>query len=340
MIQPTMTEDDSDSTWRQFLSKYMSDPFNKAVRKIYPENWTFPDAWCSSTSMDFIIYNKMKENNIIVRKNDPIYLRYFCVRGTGSFECDDSDCGEAWQCYNVTIIVDLYKPGVPKMYKQYCTTCGEHWGSPVFTNKQFERIVDRVIAYYKKRKEAEGTIPAIENNGSYSTKAFQAHEELHCERCRELEEPCWLHLVTYIKKVPYETVHLVSTSLQDITEPLKKLYASATVEVKDASKVCRIHINPLSGSEDIKQWRKQCETLLGSFLQNFSSLSLLVQPELFSKQITIIPKPSLSAELQTVLYITGTKEKAAEALKKVENAVKKIKQQHEVEKRKPCIILW
>ena len=320
----------------------MSDPSAKARRKIDPEYWTFPDAWCSSTSMDFIIYNKMKKNSILVRKNDPDYLRHFNVRGTGTFECDDcDDCAQAWTCHNATIVVDLYKPGVPKMYRQRCIGCYQYWGSLVFTNKQFERIVDRVVGYYKKRKEAGGTVPAIENNGSYSSKSFQAHEEDDCERCCELEEPCWLHLVPYIKKVPYEITHLISSSLRDINEPLKKLYASATMEVKDAaSKVCRIHINPLSGSESIKQWRKQCETLLESFLQNFSSVSLLVQPELFSKQITIIPKPSLSAELQTVLYITGTKEKAAEAIKKVENVAKQIKEQHEAQKRKPCIILW
>ena len=271
--------------------------------------------------MDFIIYNKMKENNILVRKNDPDYLRYFHVRAIGAFECN---CGETWRCYNITIIVDFYKCQVSKMYRQYCRGCGECWGDPYFTNKQFERIADRVIMYYKKRKEAGGTVPAIEFNGSYSAKAFKAHEESECERCCELEEPCWLYLVPYIKKVPYELVQSVRSSLGDIDEPLKKLYASVTMEVKDTSKIFRIHINPLSGSENIRHWRKQCETLLESFLQNFSSMSMSVKPELYSEQM-IIPKPSLFAELQTVLHITGNEKKVAEAFKRIENTAKEIK---------------
>ena len=107
------------------------------------------------------------------------------------------------------------------------------------------------------------------------------------------------------------------------------------MEVKGPSKVCRIHINPLSRSENIKQWRKQCETLLESF---FNSVSLTVQPD---KQIIMAqPKPSLSIELQTVLCIASDKEKVAEALKRVENTAKEIKRQHEAEKQKPCILLW
>ena len=327
-------EDDpeGDSGYRHFLSR-MSDLLTQAIRN---EFCTFPDHVC--TSMDFIIYNKMKENNILVRKNDPNYLRYFHVRAIGTFECDD--CGENWTCYNVSIIVDFYKPKVSQIYKHYYRCCYECWGDINFKNKQFERIADRAIMYYKKRKEAGGIIPAIENNGSYSSKAFKAHEESECERCRELDEPCWLHLVPCIKKVPYEMAHLVNFSLGDINEPLNKLHASVTMEVKDASKTCRIHINPLSGSENIKQWRQQCETILESYLQNFSSMSMSVQPELFSKQMMIIPKPSLFAEFQTLIHVTGSKIKVAEAFKRIETTAKELKRQHEAEKCKPCIILW
>ena len=141
-------EDDpeGDSGYRHFLSR-MSDLLTQAIRN---EFCTFPDHVC--TSMDFIIYNKMKENNILVRKNDPNYLRYFHVRAIGTFECDD--CGENWTCYNVSIIVDFYKPKVSQIYKHYYRCCYECWGDINFKNKQFERIADRAIMYYKKRQEA------------------------------------------------------------------------------------------------------------------------------------------------------------------------------------------
>ena len=302
-----------------------------------PSPWAEPNSLCCAPAVELIIDRKMKENNIVVRKKDPSFLKYFHVKVIGDFECND--CTSDWTCYNATIIVDLYEREISKKYKQYCRGCQESWSHLYFTNKQFDHIADRVITYYKMRKEAGGTVPAIENNGSYSSKAFMAHAEEDCERCYELGEPCWLYLVPYIKKVPYEIVQPIRSSLSNINEPLKKLYANASMEVKDASKICRIHINPLSGSEDIKQWRKQCETLLESFLQNFTTVSLLIQPD-FTKQIIVQPKPSVSAELQTVLYITGDKKKVAEAFKRVENTAKEVKRQHEAGKRKPCIILW
>ena len=302
-----------------------------------PSPWDEPDYICCRPAADLIIAKKMKENNIVVRKEDPSFLKQFHVKVIGDFECNN--CTVDWRCYNATIVVDLYERDIPKKYKQYCRGCQEDWAHLYFTNKQFDRIADRVITYYKKRKQAGGTVPAIENNGSYSSKAFTAHEEKDCKRCHELDEPCWLYLVPYIKKVPYELVQSVRSSLSDIDEPLKRLYASAVMEVKDASKICRININPLSGSEGINHWREKCETILESFLQKFNTVSLLIQPD-FSKQITVQPKPSISAELQSVLYITGDRKKVAEAFKRIENTAKEIKRQHEAGKCKPCIILW
>lgn len=302
-----------------------------------PSPWDEPDCISCRPAMGLIIDKKMKDNNIVVRKEDPSFLKIFYVKVIGDFEC--TNCTIDWRSHNATIVVDLYDLDVPKRYRHFCRGCHKGWGHLYFTNKQFDRIADRVITYYKKRKETGGTVPAIENNGSYSSKAFMVHEERDCERCCELDEPCWLYLVPYIKKVPYELVQPIRSSLGDIDEPLKKLYASTTMEVKDASKICRIKINPLSGSENIKHWRKQCETILESFLQNFNAVSLSIQPD-FSKQIIVQPKPSISAELQSVLYITGDRKKVAEAFKRIENTAKEIKQQHEAGKCKPCIILW
>lgn len=327
----------SESEKARFLSSCLFEcMYNPFVRDTFADSWSYPDLLCDDLSMELFIYKEMKANNIVVIKTDPDYLKYFCMRVIGFYWCD---CNHQWTCYNATIVVDLYESEVSKTYKQYCTDRGCRGGKLCFTNKQFKQVADRVVTYYKKRKEAGGTVPAIENNGSYSSKAFKVHEEYDCQRCHELREPCWLHLVPYVKKVPYEITHLVRSSLSSIKEPLKTLYASAIIDVNDADKVCRIHINPLSGSENIKQWRKQCETLLESFLQNFSSVSLSVQPDVFSKKV-LIPKPSLSTELHSVLYITGDKQKVSQAVKRIENITKEIKQQHETGKQKPCIILW
>ena len=299
-----------------------------------PNPWDEPNAICCAPSVEIIISKKMKDNGIVIRKSDPGYLKCFYMKVIGDFEC--VVCGSKWKCYNATIVIDLSKLEISKKYKQKTGCCEESCGHPYFTNKQFDRIADRVISYYKKRKEAGGTVPAIENNGSYSRKAFTAHEGRSCERCRELDEPCWLHLVPYIKKIPYEMANLVRSSLTNIDEQLKKLHASAIMEVNGRSKLCRINVNPLSGSKSIKQWRKQCETLVESFLQNFSAVSL-IQPG-FSK-ITIHPKLSVLTEPQTVLYVTGDKKKVGEVFKRIESTAKEIKQQHEAGKRKPCIII-
>ena len=300
-----------------------------------PNPFEEPKALCCAPAAEIIMNTKLKDNNIIIRKSDPTYLKCFYMKVIGDFECDS--CTSEWKCYNATIIIDLYELEISKKYKQFCTRCNKSWASLYFTNKQFYPIADRAISYYKKRKNAGGSVPAIENNGSYSPKAFTAHEEEDCERCDELDEPCWLHLVPYIKKIPYEMAQLVRSFLTNIDEQLKKLHASATVEVKDRSKLCRININPLSGSESIKQWRKQCETLVDSFLQNFSTVSW-IQPG-FSK-ITVQPKLSVSTEPQTVLYVTGDKKKVGEVFKRIESTTKEMLQQHEAGKRKPCIILW
>ena len=81
-------------------------------------------------------------------------------------------------------------------------------------------------------------------------------------------------------------------TIRDINELLKKLYTSATMEEKDAtSKVCRIYmLTHCLVVRVLKQWRKQCETCTAGiiFTKLQYSVSLLVQPELLSKQITII----------------------------------------------------
>ena len=251
-----------------------------------PNPFDEPKALCCAPAAEIIMNTKLKDNNIIIRKSDPSYLKCFYMKVIGDFEC--ANCSSEWKCYNATIIIDLYELEISKKYKQYCTRCNKSWAYLYFFNKQFYPIADRAIAYYKKRKHAGGTVPAIENNGSYSPKAFTAHEEDDCERCRELDEPCWLHLVPYIKKIPYEMADLIRSSLTNVDEQLKKLHASATVEVKeDRSKICRIthyqaaRVLSYGGNSAKHWWNHFYKTSVlyhgynQAFLKSLSSLSCL-----------------------------------------------------------------
>lgn len=140
-------------------------------------------------------------------------------------------------------------------------------------------------------------------------------------------------------------VHL---SLETISEPLHKVCAKATVLVTtSSSKAGHIRINPLSGSENIRQWRKQCETILESFLNNLSSITLQLQPELLPKIQGAIEtaqsSSSLLIEEKTVLEIAGDDKEVSdlsEKVKHIENITKEQKLQDNIRKCKSCIILW
>ena len=298
----------------------------------------------TSFQTDSMIRDSMNLHNITVSTNDPDYLKVFVLQAEALFQCtgiyktpdDEKWCEHKWTCYNATIVIDLVEQ-VSKRYRQWCMRCFKQWGVPHFTNKQFAQIVKRVITCYERRKKAGGTVPSVEYNGSHSPKAFEPHEEVHCGRCKNLQEPCWLYLVPYCKKIPLSMISFVRSSLVEIDAPLNKIYAKASVLATTASsKVGRIRINPLSGSENIKQWRKQCETILESFLKNLSSISLPLEPKLLPKlQGGVEPNSSLLIEEKTVLEIAGDAKEVSELIEKVQHIEKMVK-----EKRKPCIILW
>lgn len=330
---------------------------NKPYAEPEPE-----DLMSNSFQMNSMIRDAMKLHNIKVRIRDPDYLKIYMLQAEAQFQCTGTGklaydpnwpeyrpfCDYEWKCYNATIVIDLLKQEVSKRYQQWCRKCFKQWGKPHFTHRQFAQIVQRVIKCYKRRKEAGGTVPSVENNGSHNPRSFEPHEELYCERCKELEEPCWLYLVPYVKKVPFSMTSFIRSSLEIIGEPLNKVCAKATVLVKrGSSMVGHIRVNPLSGSENIIRWRKQCETILESFLKNLSSISLPLQPELLPKIQgsirTAQSSSSLIIEEKTVLEIAGDGKEVSELSKKVkyiEKVAKERKLQDETRKRKPCIILW
>ena len=339
---------------------YSYDPMPRiqAISKNQPYTDPEPeDLMCRTFHMNSMIRNSMKLHSITVSKSDPDYLKIYVLQAQALFQCTgtgklahDPDwpesrpyCDNEWKCYNATIVIDLVNQEVSKRYQQWCRRCFIQLAMPHFTNRQFTQIVERVIKCYHRRKKAGGTVPSIENNGSHSPKAFEPHEEVYCNRCKELEEPCWLYLVPYYKKVPLSMISFVRLSLETMSESLSKVCAKATLLVARG----RICINPLSGSENIKQWRKQCETILELFLKDLTCITVPLQPELLPKIQGAIRTPqtssSLSIKEKVVLQIAGDATEVSELSQKVkyiEDMVKEQKLQDELGKRKPCIILW
>lgn len=353
--------------------EYYTDPWPRIQRVFgkqpYADQEPDPepeDLIANSFQMNSLIRYGMKQYNITVSSNDPDYLKVYVLQAEALFQCTGTEkfdygknwppdwpkhrpfCNYEWKCYNATIVIDLVKREVSKRYQQWCRHCFKQYGRPYFTNRQFGQIVQRVIKCYERRKKAGGIVPSFEYSGSYSPKAFEPHEEAYCDRCTELEEPCWLYLVPYVKKIPLSMISFIRLSLEKISEPLRKVYAKAAIlKTRGSSDVGRIRINPLSGSENIKQWRKQCETILELFLKDLTCITLPLYPELLPKiQGAIRTAQSNSCLLvkeETLLQIAGDAKEVSELSEKVkyiENITKEQKRQDEVKKRKPCIILW
>ena len=94
-----------------------------------------PSNPCSSSNMEIIISKAIRENDIAVKKDDPVFLKYFHMRVTGHFNC--KLCGNKWTCYNATNVIDIHKREVSRKYKQFCRSCRELCDELWFTNKQF-----------------------------------------------------------------------------------------------------------------------------------------------------------------------------------------------------------
>lgn len=291
--------------------------------------------------IDLIIERLLCDSNIIVRKSDPDYLRYFAVKVKGCFECPE--CTTEWISHNAWLKFDLLERDVKK-YKRACLNldcC--NWADLYFKKEEFEVIAKKVMVYYKKRKKAGGIVPSFENEGLDKGRAIKRHEEELCQRCRELHEPCWLYLVPIAKPMPFIRPDFIQNSLGP---PLKKLHASIKMGKDDENKNI-IRVLPLKESTKIKNWRQRCENMVDSFLKSYSDLTVPVQPDLVPKlqgvMETAKSKPSICLERQTVLQVVAAaKQDVDELLEKIKAI--DVNTQYDSSNNsgscKPCIILF
>ena len=101
-----------------------------------------------------IITEALEENDITVSCTDHKKLKYFTIKGEALFKC--SDCNHAWSSYMGTMVVDLYECRAKKHgCKQRCKKCPGSWIVPRFTEDQFRKAIDRVIAKYWERKSQD-----------------------------------------------------------------------------------------------------------------------------------------------------------------------------------------
>ena len=95
-----------------------------------------------------------------------------------------------------TILVDLYESRANKTdCEQRCKRCPESWIVPRFTEDQFKKVIDRVIAKYWERKnqlcddDADGNTLVDDDRHRGNLQA--PHDQSLCRRCMKLGRPCW-----------------------------------------------------------------------------------------------------------------------------------------------------
>ena len=323
------------------------------VPAIDPTHWPSPRLPViepvTENDTEIILDRVLSDSNIVVRKRDPDYLRYFIVKVKGWFVCPK--CYHKWICCNASVKVDLLEMEV-KMYKQICRGGGpgrlstvvycKAWAELCLTKEEFEVIAKTVIQYYKQRRKAGEIVPFYEfkNTRLDKRKATRVHSEDLCERCLELGEPCWLYLVPIVKPVPQATSP--SFALTSLSASLKTLHANIRMDKDESGKDC-IHILPSKESSSIKKWRLKCEAIVVSFLKNRDHHTVSVQPDMIPKLNGVMKeaksKPSVYLEKETVLHVVAaTKQDVDELLRKVKH-IESIIAKESRNKTKPCIIL-
>jgi len=314
---------------------------NVSVDRLLPfPTFRFP---VTEYDIDVILDRVLSDSNVIIRKNDPIFLRYFTVKVKGWFGC--GVCYHRWISYNTSVKVDLLEKEV-KMYQQMCkggnASCYT-WTEPYLRKEEFEIIAKTVIKYYKQRRKAGGIVPwyEFENSGLDKRMATRCHNERFCERCLELGEPCWLHLVPIIKPMPLAASP--DFVLASLSASLKALHAIVKMDKGDSGKDT-INILPSKESSSVKNWRQKSEAIVISFLKNCYDLKVPVQPDIIPKLQGVMDvaksNPSVYLEKQTMLQIVAaTKQDVDKLLRKIKQIESAVAEESRNKTSKPCIII-
>lgn len=121
-------------------------------------------------------------------------LRYYKVKGFGSFSCSSTSCFRRWPSAHAWCVIDLKKQDIVHKYGQGCQGC-ENFSKPAFDDIAIERMAEYAVERYlskvdKKKKrpfvmdELLEALPEVRDESA-------PHDEKRCEACKELGGSCW-----------------------------------------------------------------------------------------------------------------------------------------------------
>ena len=288
------------------------------------------------------ITGALSDFDVIIFDDDPDCIKYSSVKGEAYFEC--SSCNFRWLSHNVIFKIDLYHRQLLKRYRQRCSKCGSYWAVPCFKSNEFKITVDRVVGHiHSMKKFGEGYSPAFLNE-----ETLPDHDKAYCERCMELDRPCYIIqegeiTQTIVDKSPVSSIfrqfsHVMACYIQkhlvSLSDSLKDFFVQINLHIDDQCGF--IHLIPTERSITIANWNKICEEKLELFLNKLDSVSLSIHPEVLAKLPEIIkevnPKSSPCIKEQTTLQVVGFREEV-DKLVEIVQQVKSTQKQ-----KKPCIL--
>ena len=129
-----------------------------------------------------------------------------------------------------------------------------------------------------------------------------------------------------IKKVSHVMANFLQKCTPSIGKHLEELHVTINIDVEDASEVGFIHILPSKGSEEVRNWREECDAKIASFFKDLDSSSLSVQPELLPKVKEIIEESSSGTSLcigfakdDTTLHVAGKSKEVTKFIEEIKH---------------------
>ena len=126
-----------------------------------------------------------------------------------------------------------------------------------------------------------------------------------------------------VRKESRVMANFVQRCSPSLKELLKQFHVTINYDTDD--EVGFIHILPSIGSEQVRNWREECDAKIASFFKALSSISLLVQPELLPKVKEVVEHNSNTslcigfAKNYTILNVAGKSNEVTRFVKKIKH---------------------
>ena len=126
---------------------------------------------------------------------------------------------------------------------------------------------------------------------------------------------------SFQRKITKSMIDLYMPHLPTLESSLKEIHASVTIDEGGY-----ITIEPLSGNENVADWKEKCSQLLNDWLSNFDeremTIPLVLHDKIFRLIVKFQDKSSINVsfkEDKSLLYAVGKSDKVSEFVKEVEN---------------------